>query len=69
MRDRTATLAFVLSPMLEDNLRRAMLLSRGNPATFVERPLSLALLLIAASLLACIVLPSIRRGRERVFEE
>jgi putative tricarboxylic transport membrane protein len=62
-------LAFVLSPMLEDNLRRAMLLSRGNPATFVERPLSLVLLLLAAALLAGIVLPSIRRSRERVFEE
>src|SRR5207253_2706062 len=45
-------LGFVLGPMLEENLTRAMLVARGSVGVFVTRPLSLALLLIAAGLLA-----------------
>ena len=62
-------LAFVLSPMLEDNLRRAMLISGGDAGTFVERPLSLSLLVLAGILLAIVLVPSIRRSREKVFVE
>ena len=62
-------LGFVLGPMMEENLRRAMLLSRGDPATFVTRPLSAAMLTAAALLLILIVLPNLRRKREEVFEE
>ncbi|MEP6943371.1 MAG: tripartite tricarboxylate transporter permease [Betaproteobacteria bacterium] len=62
-------LGFVLGPMMEENLRRAMLLSRGDPTTFVTRPLSLAMLLAAAALLILIVLPNLRKKREEVFEE
>ena len=62
-------LGFVLGPMMEDNLRRAMLLSRGNPAVFVTRPLSLALLLIALALLIVVVLPVVRKKREEAFQE
>ncbi|HWL59033.1 MAG TPA: tripartite tricarboxylate transporter permease [Paracoccus sp. (in: a-proteobacteria)] len=62
-------LAFVLSPMLEDNLRRAMLISRGDPAVFVERPLSLGMLLVALALLGFVLLPSFRKRREVIFEE
>ncbi len=62
-------LAFVLSPMLEDNLRRAMLISGGDAATFVERPMSLSLLVLAGILLAIVLVPSIRRSREKVFVE
>ncbi len=62
-------LGFVLGPMMEDNLRRAMLLSRGNPAVFVTRPLSLALLLIALALLVVVVLPTVRKKREEAFLE
>ncbi len=62
-------LGFVLGPMMEDNLRRAMLLSRGNPAVFVTRPLSLALLLIAVALLVVVVLPAVRKKREEAFQE
>jgi TctA family transporter len=62
-------LAFVLSPMLEDNLRRAMLISGGDARTFVERPLSLSLLVLAGILLAIVLVPSIRRSREKVFVE
>ena len=62
-------LGFVLGPMMEDNLRRAMLLSRGNPGVFVTRPLSLALLLIALALLIVVVLPAVRKKREEAFQE
>jgi putative tricarboxylic transport membrane protein len=59
----------VLGPMMEDNLRRAMLLSRGDPTVFVTRPLSLALLLIALALLIVVVLPVVRKKREEAFQE
>jgi TctA family transporter len=62
-------LGFVLGPMMEENLRRALLLSRGDPTVFVTRPLSLAMLLAAALLLVLIVLPNLRKKREEVFEE
>ncbi len=62
-------LGFVLGPMMEDNLRRAMLLSRGNPAVFFTHPLSLALLLVALALLIVVVLPAVRKKREEAFQE
>jgi TctA family transporter len=62
-------LGFVLGPMMEENLRRALLLSRGDPSVFVTRPLSLAMLLAAVLLLVLIVLPNLRKKREEVFEE
>ena len=62
-------LAFVLGPLMEENLRRAMLLSKGDPTTFVTRPISLVLLLGAVGLLALILLPAVRRTREVAFEE
>jgi putative tricarboxylic transport membrane protein len=54
---------------MEENLRRAMLLSRGNPITFIERPLSCGLLLAAAGLLLLVVLPQFRKTREAAFQE
>ncbi|MGE0224565.1 MAG: tripartite tricarboxylate transporter permease [Acetobacteraceae bacterium] len=62
-------LGFILGPMMEENLRRALQISRGNLMTFVERPISLGLLLAAAVLLVIVVLPSIRQSREEVFQE
>ena len=62
-------LGFVLGPMMEENLRRAMLLSRGDPMTFLTRPLSAGMLAAAALLLIVIVLPNLRKKREEVFEE
>src|ERR671912_1848027 len=53
-------LGFVLGPMLEENLRRAMLLSRGDATVFVTQPLSLGLLLASAALLLVVVMPNIR---------
>jgi putative tricarboxylic transport membrane protein len=62
-------LGFVLGPMLEENLRRAMLLSRGSPSVFVTHPLSLGLLVVAAALLIVVVMPSVRSKREEAFSE
>ena len=62
-------LGFVLGPMMEENLRRAMLLSRGDPMIFLSRPISLSLLIVAVLLLATLVLPSLRSRRETVFQE
>jgi TctA family transporter len=62
-------LGFILGPLMEENLRRAMLLSRGNPITFIERPLSAGLLLASAGLLLLVVLPQFRKTREEAFQE
>ncbi len=62
-------LGFVLGPLLEEKLRTAMLLARGNPITFLQRPISAGLLLTAAVLLAAVLLPKIRHSREQAFQE
>jgi putative tricarboxylic transport membrane protein len=62
-------LGFVLGPLLEENLRRAMLLTRGDPTVFFTRPLSLVMLLLAGFLLLVIVAPQFRRTREEAFQE
>ena len=62
-------LGFVLGPMLEEKLRTAMLLARGNPLTFLQRPISAGLLMTAAVLLAAVLLPKIRKGREEAFQD
>ncbi|MBU1337129.1 MAG: tripartite tricarboxylate transporter permease [Alphaproteobacteria bacterium] len=62
-------LGFVVGPMLEENIRRAMLVSRGDPMIFIERPISAALLIIAAIAIAAVTLPAIRKGREQAFKE
>jgi TctA family transporter len=62
-------LGFILGPMMEENLRRALLLSRGDWSVFVTRPLSASLLAAAVLLLVIVLLPSIRRKREDVFQE
>jgi len=62
-------LGFILGPMMEENLRRAMLLSRGDPTTFITRPLSLGLLLGALALVVIVTLPAIKSKREEAFQE
>jgi TctA family transporter len=62
-------LGFVLGPMMEENLRRAMLLSRGDPTVFFTRPISLGMLIAAAALLLLIVAPNFRKKREEAFVE
>ena len=62
-------LGFILGPMLEENLRRAMLLSRGDPLTFVTNPISAGMLIASAILLVIVILPTVRKKREDVFAE
>src|SRR5215216_3524724 len=62
-------LGMVLGPLMEENLRRALLISRGDWSVFVTRPLSAVLMAIAASLLVLAVLPSLRKKRDEVFAE
>ena len=62
-------LGLVLGPQLEEYFRRAMLLSRGDPLVFIQRPISLSLLLAAAALLILIILPSLRQARNEAFQE
>jgi len=62
-------LGFVLGPMMEENLRRALLLSRGDPFVFMQRPISAGLLIAAVLLIILIGLPNIKRKREEAFQE
>jgi TctA family transporter len=62
-------LGFVLGPLMEENLRRAMKISGGDPMIFLHRPISLGLLIAAGLLLLILVLPQIRGKREEVFQE
>jgi TctA family transporter len=62
-------LGFVLGPMMEENLRRALLISRGDPMVFLQEPISLAFLVVAAGLLLVIVAPAIRLKREEALKE
>ncbi|MBK6864328.1 MAG: tripartite tricarboxylate transporter permease [Ideonella sp.] len=62
-------LGFILGPMMEENLRRALLLSRGDWSTFMTRPLSAGLLIAAALMIVVVMLPAIKNKRESVFVE
>lgn len=62
-------LALILGPMMEEYFRRAMLLSRGNPAIFVTRPISAVVLVVALAALIIAVLPSVKKKREVAFQE
>lgn len=62
-------LAFVLGPMLEDNLRRSLMLSQGDPAILFTRPISAGLLLVTLAMLIIALLPFVRKKREVIFEE
>ncbi|MBI5967539.1 MAG: tripartite tricarboxylate transporter permease [Deltaproteobacteria bacterium] len=61
-------LGFILGPMMEEYLLRAMRLSRGDPTVFFTRPISLAMLMAAAFLLLLIIAPTVRRKREEAFK-
>ena len=62
-------LGFILGPMMEENLRRALLLSRGDWTTFMSRPLSAGLLIAAALMVVVVMLPSIKNKREEAFQD
>jgi putative tricarboxylic transport membrane protein len=61
-------LGFILGPMMEENLRRALLLSRGDWSTFLTRPLSAGLLIASALMIVIVLLPSIKAKRQEAFE-
>jgi len=62
-------LGFILGPLMEENLRRAMLLSRGDPLVFFQKPISAGFLIASIILLVIIALPAIRKKREEAFVE
>ena len=62
-------LAFILGPLMEEYLRRAMLLSRGNPMVFIQRPISATLLALALLAMLSVLLPSFSKTREEAFKE
>jgi putative tricarboxylic transport membrane protein len=62
-------LGFVLGKLMEEKLRQALIISRGSFMTFFERPISLALLLVAVAVLVIALLPSIAKKRDEVFIE
>jgi putative tricarboxylic transport membrane protein len=62
-------LGFVLGKLMEEKLRQAMILARGNLLTFIERPVSAVLLALAVVIIVIAVLPAVRKGREEAFQE
>jgi putative tricarboxylic transport membrane protein len=60
-------LGFILGPLMEENLRRAMLLSRGDPLVFFQKPISASFLAVSILLLIIIALPALRQKREEAF--
>jgi TctA family transporter len=62
-------LGFILAPMLEENFRRSLIVSRGNWSIFIEKPICAGFLLLSAVLLLVMVMPAIRQGRDVVFRE
>jgi TctA family transporter len=61
-------LGFVLGPMLEENLRRAMLMSRGDPTVFITQPISLGFLIATALIVIVMMLPALRRRRGSITD-
>jgi TctA family transporter len=62
-------LGFILGPMMEDHLRRGLILSNGDPIAFFKAPISAGLLLMAAIVIVVLALPSMAKKREEVFTE
>ncbi len=61
-------LGFVLGPLMEEYLRRAMLLSRGDPSIFVTRPISLGFMLVTLFILIIMILPAVRARRDSITD-
>jgi TctA family transporter len=63
-------LGFILGPLMEENLRRSLVISRGDPIVFLERPISAVLLATTVAIvLALVVLPQFQRTRKEAFRE
>jgi putative tricarboxylic transport membrane protein len=61
-------LGFVLGPMMGENLRRAMLISRGDPLVFVTRPISLAFVIATILIVIVMVVPAVRKRRSDITD-
>ncbi|HEX2826268.1 MAG TPA: tripartite tricarboxylate transporter permease, partial [Burkholderiales bacterium] len=61
-------LGFVLGPLMEENLRRALLISRGDPSVFFTRPISLSFMIATALIVIIMALPAIRRKRDVITD-
>jgi putative tricarboxylic transport membrane protein len=62
-------LGFILGPMMEEHLRRAMLVAKGDATVFVTRPISATMLVLALILLATVLAPAVRQKRQEAFQE
>jgi putative tricarboxylic transport membrane protein len=62
-------LAYVLGAPMEENLRRALLLSRGDPVTFIEHPMALVFLILTGVLLVAGLMPRFTRVRDRAIQD
>jgi putative tricarboxylic transport membrane protein len=62
-------LGFILGPMMEENLRQAMLISRGDATVFVREPISAVMLALAVLSMVVVLLPAIRKKREETFQD
>lgn len=62
-------LGFILGPLMEENLRRSLVISRGDPMVFLDRPISASLLTAALLMIALIIFPQFRKKREEAFQE
>src|SRR5436305_8256501 len=61
-------LGFVLGPLMEENLRRAMLISRGDPSVFVTRPISLGFVVATVIIIIVMGVPAVRKRREEITD-
>jgi putative tricarboxylic transport membrane protein len=59
-------LGFILGPMMEENLRRAMKISRGDPMVFLTRPISLAFIVVTVLILILVAVPALRKRRDGI---
>ena len=62
-------LGFIIGPMMEEYLRRALLLSHSDPLVFVQRPISATMLALAVAAMVAVMLPALRKKREDAFQE
>ncbi|MBI2297090.1 MAG: tripartite tricarboxylate transporter permease, partial [Betaproteobacteria bacterium] len=62
-------LGFVLGPLMEENLRRALLISRGDPTVFFTRPISLAFMIASLVILITMIAPAIRKKKEQAYQQ
>ena len=61
-------LGYILGPMMEENLRRAMLMAKGDPSVFVTRPISLSFIIITVGILIVMVAPAVKRRRAEITD-